>query len=429
MLNRFCRKALPSVRQFSSSADKRVVLAYSGGLDTSTILAWLIDEGYSVIAFLADIGQPGEDPKVLEEKATRLGAEKTYVLDRKKHYVENYVFPCARANAVYERRYLLGTSIARPCITESMVEVAHKEGCKFLAHGATGKGNDQVRFELQASYLDPSLKMVAPWRDPTFYNRFEGRQALLDYAASKNIPVVQTKKKSYSMDENLLHISYESGILEDPNLSPTEDMWIMTNSLSETPDTPERIVLTFENGNPVKLKSGGKTFTDSLELFLELNRVGGIHGIGRVDIVENRFVGMKSRGCYETPGGTILWAAHTDLETLVMDREVMRHRDRLAVEFSNLVYNGFWFSPEMDYIRHCCDYTQKCVNGEVQMDLFKGNVIMRGRTSPNSLYDETIASMDVAGDYNPSDAGGFIRINAMRLKMNSIAQSKLAEKN
>eukprot|EP00493_Phyllostaurus_siculus_P025264 UN25608 len=210
-----------------------------------------------------------------------------------------------------------------------MAEVAHKEGCKFLAHGATGKGNDQVRFELQASYLDPSLTMVAPWRDPNFYNRFEGRQALLDYAASKNIPVVQTKKKSYSMDENLLHISYESGILEDPNLSPAEDMWIMTNSLSETPDTPERIVLTFENGNPVKLQSGGNTFTDSLELFLELNRVGGLHGIGRVDIVENRFVGMKSRGCYETPGGTILWAAHTDLETLVMDREVMRHRDRL----------------------------------------------------------------------------------------------------
>jgi len=419
------RRCLRGTRHFSS--EKRVVLAYSGGLDTSTILAWLVDEGYDVIAFLADIGQPGEDPKVLEEKAQRLGAKKTYVLDRKKRFVEHYVYPCIRANAIYERRYLMGTSIARPCITEAMVEVAEKEGCQYLAHGATGKGNDQVRFEMQAAYLNPSLKMVAPWRDPNFYNRFEGRQALLEYAAEKNIPVKQTKEKSYSTDENLMHISYESGILEDPALYPTEDMWLMTRSLMDTPNEPERITVSFDKGNPVKLVTPTKTVTDSLEMFEELNELGGKHGIGRVDIVENRYVGMKSRGCYETPGGKILFDAHTDLETLCVDREVMKIRDKLAVDFGNLTYNGYWFSPEMEYLMHCLDYTQQAVAGDVTMDLFKGNVIMRGRTSPNSLYDETVASMDVAGDYNPADAGGFIRLNCLRLKMNSVAKRKRQE--
>lgn len=428
MLNRltrqcFKRRLASGIRNFSSAADKRVVLAYSGGLDTSTILAWLIDEGYSVVAFLANVGQPGEDPQVLQEKAERLGAEKTYVVDCRKHFVDNYVFPCMRANAVYERRYLLGTSIARPCILEAMVDVAKKEGCKFLSHGATGKGNDQVRFELHASYLDPTLQMVAPWRIPEFFNRFEGRQALMEYAESKGIPVVQKKGKSYSMDENLLHISYESGVLEDPSKPGPEDMWIMTKSPMEAPDEVERIKLTFENGNPVAAHIGGKTYTDSLDLFLALNEVGGKHGIGRLDLVENRYVGMKSRGCYETPGGTIIMQAHTDLEALVLDREVMKIRDQLSIKFAENVYNGYWFSPEMDYLRSCLDYTQTTVNGEVEMDLYKGNVMMRGRSSPNSLYDANIASMDIAGDYNPADAGGFIRINALRLKTFSAANN------
>lgn len=434
MLSRLTRKVFnprlnTSLRNFSSNVDKRVVLAYSGGLDTSTILAWLIDEGYSVIAFLANVGQPGEDPQVLQEKAQRLGAEKTYVVDCRKHFVENYVFPCMRANAVYERRYLLGTSIARPCILEAMVDVAKKENCKYLSHGATGKGNDQVRFELHANYLDPSIQMIAPWRIPEFFNRFEGRQDLLDYAASKGIPVVQTKKKSYSMDENLLHISYESGVLEDPSQTGPEDMWIMTNSPMDAPDEVERIKLTFNQGNPVKAEIGGQTYTDSLDLFLALNEVGGKHGIGRLDLVENRYVGMKSRGCYETPGGTIIMQAHTDLEALVMDREVMKIRDELAVKFAQNVYNGYWFSPEMDYIRSCLDYTQRHVNGEVQMDLYKGNVMMRGRSSPNSLYDANIASMDIAGDYNPADAGGFIRINALRLKTFAMANQNRSKNN
>jgi len=404
------------VRGFSGSVDKRVVLAYSGGLDTSTILAWLIDEGYSVVTFLADVGQPSEDKKVLEEKALRLGAEKSYVVDCRKRFVDDFVLPCMRANAVYERRYLLGTSVARPCILQAMVEVAEKENCNFLSHGATGKGNDQVRFELHANYLNPNLQTVAPWRDPKFFNRFEGRQALIEYADSKGIPVAQTKAKSYSMDENLLHISYESGILEDPDYPPTDDMFINTVSPQAAPDQHEDITITFEKGNPCRLQSDGKDFTDSLDIFLELNRLGGKHGIGRLDIVENRYVGMKSRGVYETPGGTILFEAHTDLETLVMDREVMKIRDQLAVKFGENVYNGYWFSPEMDYLRSALDLTQHTVNGDVKVRLYKGNVMMRGRSSPNSLYDEKIASMDVAGNYNPADAGGFIRINGLRLR-------------
>lgn len=393
------------------------MLAYSGGLDTSTILRWLIEEGYEVVTFMADIGQPAEDTNAITEKAKNIGAVSCHVWDVKRTFVDDYIFPCIRANAIYERRYLLGTSVARPCITEAMVKIAHEENCGVLSHVATGKGNDQVRFELQAAYLDPSMKVIAPWRDPNFYNKFEGRQDLIDYAESRGIPVAQTKAKSYSSDENLLHISYESGILEDPMKSPDDDMFQMTVSPMDAPDTPEDITVDFKAGNPVAVtKPDGQKVTGSLELFEYLNQIGGKHAIGRLDIVENRFVGIKSRGVYETPGGKILFDAHTDLETLCLDREVMKIRDELSIKFAELCYNGFWFSPEMDYVRSCVDLTQGNVNGQVRVQLYKGNVIIKGRETPTGLYDMDIASMDVAGDYNPSDAEGFIKINAVRLK-------------
>jgi len=407
-------------RNFSSLPEKgskgRVVLAYSGGLDTSTILCWLIDQGYDVVCFLADIGQPKGDVEELKAKAERCGAVGCHVVNAQKEFVTDFVFPLIRASCKYERRYLMGTSVARPCITRNQVEIAHKENCQFLAHGATGKGNDQVRFELHANYLDPNLKTIAPWRNPEFFNRFEGRQHLLAYAAEKGIPVKQTKAKSYSMDENLLHISYESGILEDLTCAPTDDMFIMTVSPKDAPNTPERIKLHFQNGDPVKLECQDGEFTDPLDLFNQLNIVGGRNGVGRKDLVENRYVGIKSRGVYETPGGTILFDCHTDLETIVMDREVMKIRDQLSNKFVELVYNGFWYSPEMDYVRNALDASQKVVNGWIEAELYKGNVTIKGRGSDNMLYDDKIASMDVAGEYNPQDAGGFIRINGLRLK-------------
>ncbi|TPX68779.1 argininosuccinate synthase [Spizellomyces sp. 'palustris'] len=396
----------------------KVLLAYSGGLDTSCILAWLIDQGYEVMAYMANIGQE-EDFEAAEKKAIAIGATKVFVEDLRKEFVEDLVWASIQANCLYEGVYLLGTSLARPVICRKQIEIAVREGCDYVSHGCTGKGNDQVRFELGYYALKPTIKVIAPWRDPDFYERFPGRPALLEYAAEKGIPVFQTAAKPWSTDENLYHISFEAGILEDPNVTPPTDMWKLTVDPENAPNTPERIAVHFENGKPVKVENAtdkSAVYTDPLELFLYLNQLGRKHGIGRIDIVENRFIGIKSRGCYETPGGTILRAAHVDLEGLTLDREVRRLKDQYAQRLSEIIYNGLWYSPEREFIMSSVEYSQKAVNGVVKLKLYKGNVIVEGRSSPNSLYDEKIASMDEAGGFNPSDSEGFIKIQSIRLK-------------
>jgi argininosuccinate synthase len=416
----------------STEENKRVVLAYSGGLDTSVILAWLIDKGYEVVAYCANIGQIADDLSAIKEKALACGAVKCYVEDLRHEFVTDYVFPLICSNAIYEDRYLLGTSIARPIISKRQVEIAHKENCKYLAHGATGKGNDQVRFELSANALDPTLVTIAPWRDDEFLKKFVGRKDLLEFAAEHKIQVDQTPKASYSMDENLFHISYESGILEDPALPPPRDMFKMTKDiLTDAADEPERIRLYFKDGTPTKVVNHDtkEEHTDPLELFLYLNVLGKKHGIGRVDIVENRFVGIKSRGVYETPGGTILHAAHHDLETITMDREVMNLRDMLSPQFARAAYNGFWFAPEMEFLKNSMDFAQQHVDGWVDCMLYKGNTVIEGRHSGKSRYDPMLASMDEAGDYYPADAQGFIRINSLRLKAHTALVAKIEAEN
>ncbi|KAJ3229246.1 argininosuccinate synthetase [Chytriomyces hyalinus] len=395
----------------------KVCLAYSGGLDTSCILAWLLEEGYEVVAYMANIGQE-EDFEAARVKALKIGATKVYIEDLRKEFVEGVVFSAVQANALYEGVYLLGTSLARPVITKTQIRIANAEGCDFVSHGCTGKGNDQVRFELGYYAIDPSIKVIAPWRIPEFFERFPGRPALLDYAAEKGIPVFQTAAKPWSTDENLYHISYEAGILEDPNVTPPKDMWKLITDPEDAPTTPERISIHFENGKPVKVvnKGDGKTCTDGLDLFLYLNHLGRKHGVGRIDIVENRFIGIKSRGCYETPGGTILRAAHVDIEGLTLDREVRRLRDQFSQRLSEIIYNGFWFSPEREFIMAAVEQSQQTVSGTVHLKLYKGNVIIEGRESAISLYDDKIASMDIAGGFNPGDSDGFIKINAIRLK-------------
>ncbi|KAJ3244780.1 argininosuccinate synthetase [Chytriomyces hyalinus] len=395
----------------------KVCLAYSGGLDTSCILAWLLEEGYEVVAYMANIGQE-EDFEAARDKALKIGATKVYIEDLRKEFVEGVVFSAVQANALYEGVYLLGTSLARPVITKTQIRIANAEGCDFVSHGCTGKGNDQVRFELGYYAIDPSIKVIAPWRIPEFFERFPGRPALLDYAAKKGIPVFQTAAKPWSTDENLYHISYEAGILEDPNVTPPKDMWKLITDPEDAPTTPERISIHFENGKPVKVvnKGDGKTCTDGLDLFLYLNHLGRKHGVGRIDIVENRFIGIKSRGCYETPGGTILRAAHVDIEGLTLDREVRRLRDQFSQRLSEIIYNGFWFSPEREFIMAAVEQSQQTVSGTVHLKLYKGNVIIEGRESAISLYDDKIASMDIAGGFNPGDSDGFIKINAIRLK-------------
>jgi len=347
-------------------------------------------------------------------------------------FVKEYVFEAIKCNAIYESRYLLGTSIARPCITKEMIRIAVEEGAGFVAHGATGKGNDQVRFEMCAQALAPTIRTIAPWRDPEFIESFKGRSDLLAYCTKHSIPVDAKPKANYSIDENLFHTSYESGMLEDANCGPDDSMFKMTTSPKDAPEDAEKIQIEFSKGIPSKITNlnDGTVKTDPLELFLYCNFIAGKHGVGRIDIVENRFVGIKSRGVYETPGGTLLRAAHLDLEGICMDREVKRITETLASEFARLCYNGFWFAPEMDLIRHSIDYAQRDIDGMVEIELYKGNVTVCGRTSPKSLYNADLASMDIEGggdafDYNPSDAQGFIRINSVRLKSYAALRAKI----
>ncbi|KAH7908617.1 putative argininosuccinate synthase [Hygrophoropsis aurantiaca] len=396
----------------------RVLLAYSGGLDTSCILAWLIEQGYEVYAFMADVGQE-EDFEAARAKALKVGAKKFFLEDLKREFVTELIYPAVQANCIYENVYLLGTSLARPVIARGMIAIADKEGCDFVSHGCTGKGNDQVRFELAFYGLKPDIKVVAPWRIPEFYNRFPGRQALLTYAAEKSIPVQQTASKPWSTDENLFHISYEAGILEDPNTTPPADMWKLTSSLEAAPSTPEKLTIEFQKGLPVKVRVEGRVdeITDPVEIFLALNALGRKHGIGRLDIVENRFIGVKSRGCYESPGGTILRTAHIDLEGLTLDRNVRALRDQFTtVELSRILYNGHFFTPEREFVVSSVEASQRTVNGAVRLALYKGNVVVEGRYSEEGLYDERQSSMDEMGGFEPTDTTGFIQIESIRIK-------------
>ncbi len=394
----------------------KVVLAYSGGLDTSCILKWLVELGYDVVAYIADVGEQ-EDFGAAKEKALGVGASKVYVEDLKKEFVTDFIFPAIKANAIYEGRYLLGTSLARPIIAKRQMEIAEMEKAEYVSHGATGKGNDQVRFELTYYALNPKIKVISPWKDPEFLSRFKGRTDLINYAKEKGIPIKATHEKPYSTDANLMHISYESGILEDPAAAPPDDIYEWTKSPKDAPDKETDIEVHFKDGIPVKVlnKDDGTVKTDALELFVYLNELGAQNGIGRIDIVENRFVGIKSRGVYETPAATILRAAHMDIEAVAMDREVMSLRDMLEPKFSELVYNGFWFSPEMDFLMAAINKSQEVIDGVVRLSLYKGNITIKGRESPSSLYDKELSSMDIEGGFNQTDSVGFIKINAIRL--------------
>jgi len=396
---------------------EKIVLAYSGGLDTSVILKWL-SENYQcpVVAFAADIGQE-EDWDKVRAKGLATGAEKVVVSDLREEFVRDFVFPAFRANAIYEGSYLLGTSLARPLIAREQVRVAEAEGADAVSHGATGKGNDQVRFELTYLALNPRLTIIAPWR----IWDLNSRTRLMAYAEQHGIPVPVTKAKPYSSDENLLHISFEGGILEDPWNEPEPSMFKLTKSPEEAPDKPTYIEIEFRNGTPAAID--GKEYTPAA-LLAELNRLGGENGIGRLDMVENRFVGMKSRGVYETPGGTILRYAHRDLETITLDREVMKIRDSLVGRYSELIYNGFWFSPEMRLLQRTMDDTQQTVNGLVRLKLYKGNCTPVGRRSGQSLYKESFATFEEDQVYTQSDAGGFIRLNGLRLRINALVEKK-----
>lgn len=396
---------------------KKIVLAYSGGLDTSVILKWLCNKGYEVICFVADVGQQ-EDFEEIKKKALVIGASKVYVENLQKEFVEDYIFQALKANTVYEGTYLLGTSLARPIIAQHQVKIAQTENTNFLAHGSTGKGNDQVRFELTYYSLMPDVHIIAPWKDPEFLQQFKGRSDLIAYARQHNIPVSATIKKPYSIDANLMHISYEAGQLEDPAYGLHDEIFEWTKSVSQTPEDATQIAITFKKGIPVAVvEDGKKEITGSLSLFKYLNELGAAHGIGRIDIVENRFVGMKSRGIYETPAGTILWKAHRDLEGLTLDREVAHLKDMLMPKIAELIYNGFWFSPEMKFLMAAVDQSQKNVSGAVYMKLYKGNAYITGRKSDVAMYSKSIASMDELGGFNPLDAQGFINTQALRLKM------------
>jgi argininosuccinate synthase len=392
---------------------KKIVLAYSGGLDTSVILKWLAQEYQCpIIAYAADVGQE-EDWDAVRAKGLATGAEKVIISDLKKEFVEDYIFPAFRSNAIYEGSYLLGTSLARPIIAKEQVRIAHAEGADAVSHGATGKGNDQVRFELAYLGIDPKLTIIAPWR----IWDLNSRKKLVEYAKEHNIPVPVTKEKPYSSDENLLHISFEGGILENPWNEPDAAMFKLTVSPEKAPDIATYLEIEFANGDPVAL-NGVKM--EPLPLFMQLNALGGANGIGRLDLVENRFVGMKSHGVYETPGGTILRTAHRDLETITMDREVMRIRDSLIARYAELIYNGFWFSPERELLQTTMDATQKTVNGTVRLKLYKGNCIPVGRKSDQSLYQESFATFEEDQVYNQADAGGFIRLNGLRLRIQAM---------
>ncbi len=388
---------------------KKIVLAYSGGLDTSVMLHWLRERyGCEVVCYCADVGQ-GEELTGLEEKARATGASKLYVEDLREEFVTEYVWPAVKANALYEGVYLLGTSLARPVIAKRQIEIARREGADAVAHGATGKGNDQVRFELTYYALEPEIRVIAPWREW----EFKGRSDLIAYAKEHDIPVTATAEKPYSTDRNLMHVSYEGGILEDPWAEPPADIFQMTKAPEEAKAEAQYVVVGFERGVPVSVN--GERL-GAVALLTELNRVGGEHGVGRVDLVENRFVGMKSRGVYETPGVTILQAAHRALESITIDREVLRLRDALSLKFAESAYYGFWFAPESELMRKTIDETQTSVTGDVRVKLYRGNVIVVGRRSPNSLYQERLATFEAENVYNQRDAEGFIKLNALRLR-------------
>lgn len=398
----------------------KIVLAYSGGLDTSVLLSW-IKEKYNaeMIAFCANVGQQ-EELNGLEEKALKTGASKLYIDDLTEEFARDFIFPMVQAGAIYEGQYYLGTSIARPLIAKRMVEIARAEGADAVAHGATGKGNDQVRFELAVNALAPDLKLIAPWRDESFRSTFPGRKEMIDYCASKGVPVEASLTKPYSMDRNLLHISYEAGIMEDPWMDAfapeNKGMFKLSVAPEDAPDQPEYITMDFEKGNCVAIN--GKSMTP-LEVMLTLNQLGGKHGVGRVDMVENRYVGMKSRGVYETPGGAILIFAHRQMESITMDREVMHIRDGIMPKYAELVYNGYWYAPERFALQALITESQRNVSGTVRVKLYKGNIMVAGRKSPVSLYNPNIATMeaDPTQAYNQNDATGFIHLNGLRLKV------------
>jgi argininosuccinate synthase len=395
----------------------KVVLAYSGGLDTSVILKWLKETyGCEVICFAADVGQ-AEELGGLEEKAHSTGASKLYVEDLREEFVRDFVFTALKANAVYEGVYLMGTSLARPLIAKKQIEIAHKEDARAVSHGATGKGNDQVRFELTYYALDPHIRVIAPWREWPFKSRSD----LIAYAQQHKIPVTATKAKPYSMDRNLMHISYEGGILEDPWVEPPSNIFILTRSPEDAPDKPVYLEIEFDSGVPVAID--GEPLTPA-SLLDRLNRIGGEHGVGRVDVVENRFVGMKSRGVYETPGVTILHAAHRAVESLTVDREVAHLKDSLNARVAEMIYYGFWYTPEFDAMRALIDESQKTVTGTARVKLYKGNCFVVGRRSAYSLYSEEFATFERDTVYNQRDAEGFIKLNALRLRMRKMAEQK-----
>ncbi|MBN2136773.1 MAG: argininosuccinate synthase [Sedimentisphaerales bacterium] len=397
---------------------EKVVLAYSGGLDTSVILPWLRETyGYEVIAFAAELGQ-GDELTGIKKKALASGAVKCIVKDLRREFVEDYIWPLLKAGAVYESSYLLGTSIARPLIAKYQVEVAQAEGAAAVAHGATGKGNDQVRFELTYMALDPSLKIVAPWKDPNF--ELTSREAAVDYAKKHKIPIDQTKKKIYSRDRNLWHISHEGADLEDPANEPKDDLFVISKPVSKAAAKPDYVTIGFHEGVPIKLNH---RLTTGVKMIEALNKIGGKHAVGQADIVENRLVGMKSRGVYETPGGTILMTAHTCLESLTLDKETLHYKQQIALKYADLVYNGQWFSPLREALDAFVDSTQKKVSGDVRLKLFKGRCTPAGITSPHSLYRTDLASFEMGAEYNPTDATGFIRLFGLPGKVAAIVNN------
>ncbi len=408
---------------------EKIVLAYSGGLDTSVILKWLINKGYEVIAYVGDVGQD-DDYEEVKKKALEIGASKVYIEDLKEEFVTDYIFPAIKANAVYESRYLLGTALARPIIAKRQIEIAALEGANIVSHGATGKGNDQVRFELTYYAQNPEIKVFAPWKDKEFLNEFKGRTDLLNYAAAHGVPVKSTLKKPYSEDDNLLHISHEAGILEDPAYKCDHDIISKIKMPQEAPDKETHIAITFKDGVAIKVANldDGTIKTNPLELFQYLNYLGSENGIGLLDMVENRYVGIKSRGIYETPGGTILLNAHMDIEGIAMDREVMKLRNMFSPIFAELAYNGFWFSPEMEFLMAAINKSQELIDGVVFLTLYKGNVMIDGRESPSSLYNQNLSSMDIEGGFNQQDSEGFIKINAIRLMAHN-AITEIRKKN
>ncbi|TKJ36342.1 MAG: argininosuccinate synthase [Planctomycetes bacterium B3_Pla] len=403
----------------SKKKAEKVVLAYSGGLDTSVILPWLKETyGYEVIAFAAELGQ-GDELAGIKNKALASGAAKCVVKDLRKEFVEDYLWPMLRAGAVYEKKYLLGTSVARPLIARHQVEVAHAEGATAVGHGATGKGNDQVRFEVTYMALDPDLKIVAPWKDPKF--KLTSREAAVDYAKKHKIPIEQTKKKIYSRDRNLWHISHEGADLEDPANEPKDDLFTISQPVSKTPAKPDYVTIGFHEGTPVKLD--GK-LTSGVRLIEALNKLGGKHGVGQADLVENRLVGIKSRGVYETPGGTILTAAHDAIETLTLDRETLHYKQQVALKYAELVYYGLWFSQLREALDAFVDVTQRNVTGDVKMKLFKGQCTPAGIKSPNSLYQTDLASFKMGAEYDSTDATGFIRLFGLPAKVDAAVNKK-----